>query len=64
MNLQETIRRILKEETTNLGPFIDKLRSTYNMSDEVTDFLVDFIEKSGCQKIEFADFKYQALGAA
>jgi hypothetical protein len=64
MNLQETIRRILREETTNLDPFIDKLRSTYNMSDEVTDFLVDFIEKSGCQKIEFADFKYQALGAS
>lgn len=63
-NVYESIRRILKEETTNLGPFIDKLRSTYNMSDEVTDFLVDFIEKSGCQKIEFADFKYQALGAS
>ena len=34
------------------------------MSDELVDFVVNFIEKSDCQKIEFSEFKYPALGAA
>lgn len=62
--MKNLIRRILKEETANLNSFIDQLRSKYEMSDELVEFLTDFIENSGCQKIEFATFKYSALGAS
>ena len=62
--MKNLIRRILKEETANLNSFIDQLRSKYEMSDELVEFLTDFIEDSGCQKIEFATFKYPALGAS
>ena len=63
-DLVKLVRRVINEETTNLVDFVETLKSTYEMSDELTDFVVDFIEKSNCQKIEFADFKYYALGVA
>lgn len=58
------IRRVINEETSGLGDFIETLKSKFDMPDELVDFVVNFIEKSDCQKIEFAEFKYPALGAA
>jgi len=63
-DLIKLVRRVINEETTNLVDFVDTLKSRYDMSDELVDFVVDFIEKSDCQKIEFANFKYNALGVA
>jgi len=63
-DLIKLVRRVINEETTNLVDFVETLKSRYNMSDELVDFVVDFIEKSDCQKIEFANFKYYALGLA
>ena len=64
MNLQETIRRILREETQGIDSFIDTIDSKYNMNDELRQFLIDFIKNSDCKKIEFADFKIGAMGLA
>jgi hypothetical protein len=58
------VRRVINEETSGLGDFIETLKSKFDMSDELVDFVVKFIEKSDCQKIEFSEFKYPALGAA
>ena len=58
------VRRVIKEETSGLGDFVGTLKSNFNISDELVDFVSDFIEKSDCNKIEFAKFKYPALGAA
>ena len=63
-DLVKLVRQVINEETTNLVDFVETLKSTYEMSDELADFVVDFIEKSNCQKIEFANFKYYALGVA
>ena len=58
------VRRVINEETSGLGDFIETLKLKFDMSDELVDFVVNFIEKSDCQKIEFSEFKYPALGAA
>ena len=58
------VRRVIKEETSGHGDFIETLRSNFNMSDELVGFVSDFIENSNCNKIEFAKFKYAALGAS
>ena len=63
-DLIRMVRRVINEETSGLGDFIETLKSKFNMSDELVDFVVNFIEKSDCQKIEFAEFKYPALGVA
>ena len=63
-HLTKLVRRVIKEETSGLGDFIETLRSNFNMSDELVDFVRNFIENSNCNKIEFAKFKYAALGAA
>ena len=63
-HLTRLVRRVIKEETSGLGDFIETLRSNFNMSDELVGFVSDFIENSNCNKIEFAKFKYAALGAA
>ena len=62
--LIKLVRRVIKEETSGLEDFIDTLRSNFNMSDELVDFVGNFISNSNCNKIEFAKFKYPALGAA
>ena len=54
-DLVKLVRQVINEETTNLVDFVETLKSTYEMSDELADFVVDFIEKSNCQKIEFAN---------
>lgn len=63
-HLTRLVRRVIKEETSGLGDFIETLRSNFNMSDELVGFVRNFIENSNCNKIEFAKFKYNALGAA
>lgn len=63
-DLVKLVRRVINEETSGLGNFIETLKLKFEMSDELSDFVVDFIEKSDCQKIEFANFKYNALGVA
>ena len=62
--MRHIIKKILKEETQNINSFIDTLESKYPEVSEFKDILISFIEESDCQKIEFADFKYGALGMA
>jgi len=64
MNLQETIRRILREETEGIDSFINEIQSKYELSDELRQFLIDFIKNSDCKKIEFAEFKLGVMGLA
>jgi len=64
MNLQEHIRRILKEETEGISSFINELSDAFNISDELKDEVVKFIENSDCKKIEFSNFKIPVLGLA
>jgi len=63
-DLVKLVRRVINEETSGLGDFVDTLKSKFEISDELVDFVVNFIEKSDCNKIEFANFKYNALGIA
>jgi hypothetical protein len=63
-DLVKLVRRVINEETYGLGDFVDTLKSKFEISDELVDFVVSFIEKSDCNKIEFANFKYNALGIA
>ena len=64
MNLQESIRRILKEETQGLDVFINEIKSKHKISDELSDTIKNFIVQSGCNKIEFSNFKIGAMGVA
>ena len=64
MKLQEQIRRILKEETEGISSFINELSDAFNISDELKDEVVKFIENSDCKKIEFSNFKIPVLGLA
>lgn len=64
MNLQEHIRRILKEETEGISSFLNELSDAFNISDELKDDVVKFIENSECKKIEFSNFKIPVLGLA
>lgn len=63
-DLIRVVKRVIKEETSGLSDFLETLRSNYDMSNELVDFVGDFILNSNCNKIEFAKFKYPALGAA
>lgn len=64
MKLQQIIRRILKEETQGINNFINTLESKFNLSDELKQFLINFIENSNCKNIEFSNFKIPAEGMA
>ena len=64
MNLKESIRRILKEETEGIDSFLDEINSKHNMSDELKDFVKQFIEESDCKRINFSGFKMPAMGLA
>jgi len=44
--------------------FITELVNNYPQVKEYQDKIIDVIVKSGCKNIEFADFKYPALGVA
>ena len=64
MNLQESIRKILREETDGVNTLIDVITSRHEMSDELIEKVKDFISQSNCKKIEFANFKMPAMGVA
>ena len=64
MNLQESIRRILKEETQGIDSFLDEISSKHNMSDALKDFVKQFIEESDCKRINFSRFKMGVMGLA
>lgn len=64
MNLQKQILRILKEETEGIPSFLNELSNSFNISDELKDEVVKFIEESNCKKIEFSNFKMPVLGLA
>ena len=63
-DLKESIRRILKEETEGIDSFLDEISSKHNMSDELKDFVKQFIEESDCKRINFSGFKMPAMGLA
>ena len=64
MNQQESIRRVLKEETEGIDSFLDEISSKHNMSDELKDFVKQFIEESDCKRINFSGFKMPVMGLA
>ena len=65
MKIEESIRRILKEETERVDGFLDEISSVYDMSDELRDFVKKFITESNCERIDFANFKMAgAMGVA
>ena len=63
-DLKESIRRILKEETEGIDSFLDEISSKHNMSDELKDFVKQFIEESDCKRINFSGFKMPVMGLA
>lgn len=64
MNLHETIRRVLKEETRNINSFINDIKSKFDISTELEESIIKFINDSNCQNIEFASFNISASGVA
>lgn len=64
MNLQESIIRILREETEGIVGFLNEIDQHHEMSDELKDFVKKFIEESNCKRINFSDFKLPVLGLA
>ena len=64
MNLQETIRKVLKEETEGIRPFLYRIMSTYPETEIYIDEIKSFIENSNCKKIEVTKFKFPAMGLA
>lgn len=64
MNLKETIKRVLREETKGIDGFLDEISSKHNISDELIDFVKQFIEESNCKRINFSNFKMPAMGLA
>jgi hypothetical protein len=57
MNLQESIKRILKEETERIDGFLNEISTVYDISDELRDFIKKFIDESNCERIDFTNFK-------
>ena len=64
MKLIEIFKTIINEETDGITIFLNKIQAEYDISDSLYVEMLDFIEKSGCKKIEFAKFNYPALGLA
>ena len=64
MNLQENIRRILREETQGIESFLKQIMETYPETESFIGNIESFIKDSNCKKIEVAMFKYPALGLA
>ena len=64
MNLKETIKRILNEETEGIDSFINQIDSKFNLSEELKDSLYKFISESDCKNIEFSPFKMGVMGVA
>ena len=64
MKLIEIFKTLINEETDGITIFLNKIQAEYDISDSLYTELMNFIEKSNCQKIEFAKFNYPALGLA
>ena len=64
MNLKENIRRILKEETEGIDTFLDEISNAHELSDELKNFIKEFINESNCKRINFTKFKINAMGLA
>lgn len=64
MNLRESIRRILKEETQGIDGFLNRITSKFPETELYIDKIKSFIEDSNCKKVEVGKFKYPALGLA
>jgi len=64
VNLQENIRRILKEETEGVDTFLDEISNVHELSDELKNFIIEFINESNCKRINFSNFKMGVLGLA
>ena len=62
--LNESIKKVLKEETEGIDSFLDEISSKHNMSDELRDFVKQFIEESDCKRINFSRFKMGVMGLA
>ena len=62
--MKQLIKRILKEETENIYPFLYQIAQKYPDFNQIYDFVADFIEKSDCKMIEFSNLKVQAYGAS
>lgn len=64
MRPQETIRRLLREDTKGIDDFLNTISSVHEMSDELKGFVKKFIEESECKRINFTNFKIPAMGLA
>jgi len=64
MKLIEIFKTLINEETNGITIFLNKIQAEYDISDSLYVEMLDFIEESGCKKIEFAKFNYPALGLA
>jgi hypothetical protein len=65
VNIKEsTTRKVLKEETEGIRPFLYKIMSTYPETEIYIDEIKSFIENSNCKKIEVSKFKFPAFGLA
>jgi hypothetical protein len=64
MKLIEIFKTLINEETDGITIFLNKIQSEYDISDSLYVEMLDFIEESGCKKIELAKFNYPALGLA
>jgi hypothetical protein len=64
MNLQENIRKILKEETEGIDTFLDEISNVHELSEELKNFIKEFIKESNCKRINFSNFKMGVLGLA
>lgn len=54
----------LTKDTEGIEKFMEILDNRFNLNYELLKFIVYFIENSGCEKIEFEDFKHPSLGLA
>jgi len=65
VNIKEsTTRKVLKEETEGIRPFLYRIMSTYPETEIYIDEIKSFIENSNCKKIEVSKFKFPAMGLA
>lgn len=65
VNIKEsTTRKVLKEETEGIRPFLYRIMSTYPETEIYIDEIKSFIENSNCKKIEVTKFKFPAMGLA
>jgi len=57
------MKKILKEQI-GIEDFLSTISDNFPDSVYVMEFMVDFIKKSNCKRIEFADFSISAYGAS